>query len=58
MRLLFSCPYDTQYRFCCTFLNIFMIFLRGLCPDAMHWLPGTRTGDTSFRKRVGEMSPA
>ena len=24
----------------------------------MHRLPETRTGDTSFRKRVGEMSPA
>ena len=24
----------------------------------MHRLPGTKTGDTSFRKRVGEMSPA
>ena len=58
MRLLFSCLYDTQHRFCCTFLNIFMIFLRSLCPDAMHWLPGTKAGDASFRKRVGEMSPA
>lgn len=35
-----------------------MIFLHDISPDAMHRLPETKIGDTSFHMRVGELSPA